>query len=92
MPNRCCNLLSRFRRLFSRSRCIAVGNGLRKKAGSNMYTGAGIYLVIGLLIARKMHPMVGHNFVVTTLLWPWPVAAEATKRITGKYPSWTPPV
>lgn len=53
------------------------------------------YLTVGVLLARKVCPLswpLGHNAIAVTLLWPWLVAAELVRRVTGKYPRWTPPL
>lgn len=47
-----------------------------------------IYLAIGAGIASYS----GTHLVFFTLLWPWPVAAQITKKVTGEYPTWTPPL
>lgn len=60
-----------------------------------MQIAIGLYLLTGVLIARKVTPMsfpFGRNAVMVTLLWPWPVAAHLVSKVTGKYPSWTPPL
>jgi len=47
-----------------------------------------IYCSIGLCIACYS----GTHLVFFTFFWPWAVAAQAVKKITGEYPSWTPPL
>lgn len=47
-----------------------------------------IYLAIGVGIAAYS----GTHPIFFTFLWPWAVAAETSKKITGKYPDWTPPL
>jgi hypothetical protein len=57
------------------------------------FCSAVLYLVIGQTFAYVLCPLsfpFGKNALVVTLLWPWPVAAQWVKIITGKYPSWTP--
>lgn len=55
---------------------------------------AGAYLAIGIALSVKAAPMSwAHppgNLPFWILLWPWPVAAEVVKQITGDYPRWTP--
>ncbi len=47
-----------------------------------------IYLAIGLGLASYS----GTHLAFFTFFWPWAVAAQAVKKITGEYPSWTPPL
>ena len=51
-----------------------------------MLAAALIYLAIGLGIALSS----GTHIFFFTFFWPWPIAAQIVKRITGKYPKWTP--
>jgi len=32
------------------------------------------------------------NAYVIWALWPWPIAAHLVRLVTGRYPSWTPPL
>ena len=52
------------------------------------------YLIVGVALSIKAAPLSWRNppgnLPLWVLAWPWPVAAEATKQVTGKYPKWTP--
>lgn len=45
-----------------------------------------VYCSIGLLVASYS----GTHLVFFTFLWPWAIAAQVVKQITGRYPNWTP--
>jgi len=58
-----------------------------------------IYIVLGGFISLKAAPVswgqliklkgVG-NIPFWVIAWPWPVAAQIVKSITGDYPKWAP--
>jgi len=53
----------------------------------------GCYLLAGVVLAAMMLPLehcVGRHVLVAILLWPWPIAAELVRMITGRYPRWAP--
>lgn len=45
-----------------------------------------IYCSIGLLIASYS----GTHLIFFTFLWPWVIACEVVRFVTGKYPRWGP--
>ena len=45
-----------------------------------------IYLLVGVVIAIYS----GTHLYFFTMLWPWAIAAQIVKWITGQYPKWTP--
>lgn len=47
-----------------------------------------VYCSIGLILASYS----GTHLVFFMFLWPWAIAAQIVKQITGEYPSWTPPL
>jgi hypothetical protein len=59
----------------------------------NAAIGAGLYLLVGSLLARKIWPIswpVGRNALVTTAIWPALLYGQAVKERTGSYPKWMP--
>ena len=65
-----------------------------------MKTSIAVYLLIGLALSLKAAPISWKtifqgqpgNVPFWVGLWPWPVAAQAYKYITGEFPDWTPEV
>lgn len=58
-----------------------------------LYTLIALYFVIGLVLAKLIAPYsfpFHINSILITFLWPWFIAAQTVKMITGKYPKWTP--
>lgn len=57
-----------------------------------LYIG-GLYLLTGTILAFIITPFswpFRRNALLVTFLWPWPIAAELVRMLTGRYPPWTP--
>jgi hypothetical protein len=53
----------------------------------------GLYVLVGLCLACMVMPPAlpaRRNVLIAVLLWPWPIAAELVRMVTGRYPRWTP--